>query len=125
MKKSIRDIAKKRRGRPKSTGLGTGILVRMHDQIGAVDAWIAGQPEPRLTRPEAIRRLVELGLTVKSRPKQTSTAHARKANAMAGEQLDHLADQSASTGERASRKSDLLKGPEEFRDVRVDRAKTK
>jgi len=65
MKKSIRDIAKKGRGRPKTTGLGTGILVRMHDQLEALDVWIAKQKEPGLTRPEAIRRLVELGLKAK------------------------------------------------------------
>jgi hypothetical protein len=62
MSKSIRDIAKKGRGRPKTTGLGTGILVRMHDQLAALDAWIAKQKDPDLTRPEAIRRLVEFGL---------------------------------------------------------------
>jgi hypothetical protein len=62
MGRSIRDIAKKTRGRPKSTGLGTGILVRMHDQLDALDAWISKQDNPKPTRPEAIRRLVELGL---------------------------------------------------------------
>jgi hypothetical protein len=66
MKKSIRDIAKKRVGRPKTTGLGTGILVRMHDgNLGVLDAWISKQKESGLTRPEAIRRLVELGLKAK------------------------------------------------------------
>ena len=65
MAKSIRDIAKKRRGRPRSTGLGTGILVRMHDQLEALDAWIAKQDDPKPTRPEAIRRLVGLGLKAK------------------------------------------------------------
>jgi hypothetical protein len=67
MGKSIRDIAKKSRGRPRSTGLGTGILVRMHDQLDALDAWIAKQDDPKLTRPEAIRRLVELGLKAKGK----------------------------------------------------------
>ena len=62
MGKLIRDIAKKKRGRPKSTGLGTGILVRMHDdQLEALDAWIMKQAEP-MTRPEAIRQLIERGL---------------------------------------------------------------
>jgi hypothetical protein len=65
MAKSIRDIAKKVRGRPKTTGLGTGILVRMHDQLDALDAWIRKQKEPGLSRPEAIRRLVEKALSKK------------------------------------------------------------
>jgi hypothetical protein len=37
----------------------------MHDQLDALDAWIAKQADPKPTRPEAIRRLVELGLKVK------------------------------------------------------------
>jgi hypothetical protein len=38
----------------------------MHDdQLATLDAWIAEQNEPDLTRPEAIRRLVDLGLKVK------------------------------------------------------------
>jgi hypothetical protein len=67
MAKSIRDIAKKRVGRPKTTGLGTGILVRMHDgNLRALDAWISKQKEPP-SRPEAIRRLVEMGLKAKGK----------------------------------------------------------
>ncbi|MFZ3181354.1 MAG: hypothetical protein WA156_14360 [Methylocystis silviterrae] len=30
--------------------------------LNAIDAWIAAHPEPRPTRPEAIRRLVEKAL---------------------------------------------------------------
>ena len=42
------------------------IGVRMLDQpLAALDAWITRQKEPALTRPEAIRRLVELGLKAK------------------------------------------------------------
>jgi hypothetical protein len=67
MTKSIRDIAKRPVGRPKTTGPGTGILVKMHDQhLDALDNWIAKQKGPELTRPEAIRRLVELGLKAKA-----------------------------------------------------------
>jgi hypothetical protein len=66
MGKSIRDIAKKKRGRPKSTGLGTGILVRMHDQLEALDAW-RNRQDDKPSRPEAIRRLVEIGLRSKSK----------------------------------------------------------
>jgi hypothetical protein len=66
MAKSIRDIAKKRVGRPKTTGLGTGIMVRGHeDFLRSLDAWIAKQ-DPKPSRPEAIRRLVELGLKAKA-----------------------------------------------------------
>ena len=35
--------------------------------LAALDSWIDEQQEPDLSRPEAIRRLVELGLKVKSK----------------------------------------------------------
>jgi hypothetical protein len=37
------------------------------EQFSAIDAWITKQKEPALTRPEAIRRLVELGLKAKAK----------------------------------------------------------
>jgi hypothetical protein len=37
----------------------------MHDQLEALDAWIAKQDDPKPTRPEAIRRLIEIGLKAK------------------------------------------------------------
>lgn len=65
MPKTISDNTKKR-GRPKSTGKGELIGVRLLPKpLAAVDAWIVRQREP-LSRPEAIRRLVEAGLKVKS-----------------------------------------------------------
>jgi hypothetical protein len=66
MAKSIRDI-KKRRGRPKSTGSGYPQLVRLHDaQIKAIDGWAKAQDDEP-SRPEAIRRLVEIGLKAKGK----------------------------------------------------------
>ena len=68
MGKSIRVITKKRRGRPVTTGKGTLIGVRLLDMpLATLDAWIADQNEPDLTRPEAIRRLVEIGLRAKAK----------------------------------------------------------
>jgi hypothetical protein len=67
MAKSIRDIPKKRRGRPSTGGRREGILVRLEpDQFDALDGWISKQDDEP-TRPEAIRRLVEAGLKVKNR----------------------------------------------------------
>jgi hypothetical protein len=52
-------------GRPKTTGSGQPMVVRMHDpQLMAIDRWIKAQGED-ISRPEAIRRLVELGLARK------------------------------------------------------------
>ena len=63
MGKAIRDIPKKRgRGRPKTTGRGLGILVRLQrGPLNSVDGWANAQND-KPSRPEAIRRLVDLGL---------------------------------------------------------------
>ena len=59
MAKSISVNAK--RGRPKTTGTGTVVGVRMlPDQLASLDAWIKHQPG-ELSRPEAVRRLLEEG----------------------------------------------------------------
>jgi hypothetical protein len=72
---------------------------------------------------KAIRRLVELGLTVKERPKQSSPVRAERAKDLAAKVIDSLTPHSATdVEEKASRKRRLLKGPEEFREVRVARA---
>jgi hypothetical protein len=42
-----------------ATGKGTPIEVRVSPQeLSHLDAWIAAQPEPRPSRPEAIRRIL-------------------------------------------------------------------
>jgi hypothetical protein len=68
MPKPIRDSAKSnpKMGRPKTTGPGEPQVVRMQDeQLEAIDDWIAAQGE-KISRPEAIRRLVEKGLRAKT-----------------------------------------------------------
>jgi len=62
MDKSIKGTPKKKRGRPPTTGRGVQIGMRWQDpDLEMIDDWIGRQKEP-FTRPEAIRRLVELGL---------------------------------------------------------------
>jgi hypothetical protein len=64
MPKSVRHSTKSlpKIGRPKTTGPGQPQVVRMHDhQVASIDAWVAKQAEA-ISRPEAIRRLVEIGL---------------------------------------------------------------
>jgi len=52
-------------GRPRTTGPGQPQVVRMHDdQLAATDDWIK-KAGTRISRPEAIRRLVEIGLKAK------------------------------------------------------------
>jgi hypothetical protein len=54
--------AKRKPGRPKGSvrnGRGTQIGLRLHNAaLTELDAWIAAQSEPRLSRAEAIRRIL-------------------------------------------------------------------
>jgi hypothetical protein len=110
MKKSISASAKSR-GRPVTTGTGTTIGVRMLDgRIASLDAWIAKQKEPELTRPEAIRRLVEIGLKAHtSEPKAVGRLRKRVAGAaeLAATAVDILTVGAADADEKASRKRRL------------------
>jgi hypothetical protein len=90
----------------------------------AIVRWAENRPD-KPTLSEAVRQLVGLGLSVGARRKQTSQARADNANTMAADQLDRLADPSATTEEQTSRKYRLLRGPEEFRKLRVDRPKAR
>jgi hypothetical protein len=64
MPKSIR-VTKKSRGRPVTTGTGVQIGMRWQlPELTLIDGWIE-KHAPDLTRAEAIRRLVELGLKAK------------------------------------------------------------
>jgi hypothetical protein len=52
--------AKKKIGRPKTTGAGTPMVVRMHQPaLDALDRWIR---DSNISRPEAIRQLVKWAL---------------------------------------------------------------
>jgi len=55
---------RKSRGRP-STGAESVHLRVLPEQSAAIAKWISKQKEQGLTRPEAIRRLVEIGLKAK------------------------------------------------------------
>ncbi len=117
MRKSIAVSPKKKVGRP-ATGRDPHVTARFPESLVAeVEAWAASNAA---TRSEAIRRLVELGLTVKV-PQRKNTSQTDRAKEMAAGAIDKLTDGSATTDERAERKRHLLKGPEEFRSVRVDR----
>jgi hypothetical protein len=126
MAKSIRDIPKKGRGRPPTGGRRDGVLVRLEpDQFDALDNWIAKQGE-QLTRPEAIRRLVELGLKVKSEAKPVRKPGRRlRAQELATKAIEKIIGPAAPPEERALRRRRLTKGPSEFREDRVDLPKPK
>jgi hypothetical protein len=123
MKKSI-SVNKKSRGRPKKKGgVYPVTAVRLPPALGAeVDKWAVLQADAP-TRSEAIRRLVELGLTVKKRSMPSERQRTALAD-LAAKAIDSLTVE-APDDERTSRKQRLIKGPEEFRGVRVDRPKRK
>ena len=116
----------RKRGRPKTTGRGAGVLVRLHpDAMKSLDRWSA-QQEDAPSRPEAIRRLVGMGLaSMGPAATKTSRKAAARAAGLAGEMIDNLVDQSASADIREERKRRLLKGPPEFRGIRSDLPKAK
>jgi len=87
-------------------------------EMQSVDEWIARQ-DVKLDRPEAIRRLVELGLAGTQPTPRPSPKVLSKASDLAAQQIDELGDPSATDEERQTRKRRLLRGPKEFRDIRA------
>jgi hypothetical protein len=66
-KSTLSDNRKKRIGRPPVGAILIGVRVPPAD-VAVLDAWIK-KNEPEMSRPEAIRRLVEIGLKAKGSPK--------------------------------------------------------
>lgn len=122
MKNAIQKSAGGKRlgaGRP-ATGTDPARTFRLSDEfMSRVDAWAADQDD-QPGRSEAVRRLVELGLDARA-PRKNSTTQRSRASEMAGNELDLMADKSASVEDQATRKKRLLKGPTEFQEVRKDR----
>jgi hypothetical protein len=119
MKKS--KVTSKKKHRRPTTGRDPHVTSRMPPGlIAEVDAWATANGA---TRSEAIRRLVELGLTIRTKSKQGSAARAERAKELASKTIDNLTSATPESGEKSRRKGNLIKGPEEFRQVRVDRPK--
>jgi hypothetical protein len=96
--------------------------------VAAVDQWAA---KNETTRSDAIKRLVELGLTVKTKSPPTKEDRPKgedkkqRAREMAGKTIDKLTDSTATSDDQASRKRRLVKGPEEFQNARRERPNRK
>jgi hypothetical protein len=123
-KSIISDNRKKPLGRPKVGAILIGVRVPPADVI-TLDAWIQ-KHEPGLSRPEAIRRLVELGLSAKAPVRSVSKPGRRlRAQELATKAIDKMIDPAAPPEERAQRRRRLTKGPLEFQEDRVDLPKAK
>lgn len=121
MTKSI--AVKPKRGRP-ATGRDPFVGIRLPAPLlEDIQAW--SDKHDAASRSEAIRRLVELGLTVKKAAKQPSPARAARAKDLATKTIEKIIDPDAPPEERAQRKHRLTKGPSEFREDRVDLPKPK
>jgi hypothetical protein len=121
MSKSI-SVKRKKAGRP-ATGTEPLYGVRIADPLmKQIMDWAKAQGA---TRSEAIRRLVEIGLGSAKVARGQKRSDSPTARDLAAVQIDRLTDPAAPADEQAHRKRHLLKGPEEFREVRVDRVKKK
>jgi hypothetical protein len=119
--KKARAVKQKVMGRPR-TGITPLMGFRADPATrAAIVKWAEYQPD-KPTLSEAIRGLVEIGLG-RSKSAGPSAKSAKRAKQLAAKTIDHLLDPAAPTEEAANRKRRLLKGPEEFREVRVDREK--
>jgi hypothetical protein len=72
----------------------------------------------------AIRRLVEIGLGHGKPSAPYSKKNAKRAKQLAAKTIANLVDPTAPAEQLANRKWLLLKGPEEFREARIDCVKT-
>lgn len=89
------------------------------DFLAAVDEWATKQKDTP-SRTEAIRRLVEIGLSAAPVLRGGALSSGPTARDLAAAQIDRMTDTEASEEDRVTRKRRLLKGPQEFRDSRVD-----
>ena len=127
---SIPDTQKKRgRGRPPSGGQMPGIMVRMPPaDLARLDAHIAAQPEPKPSRPEAIRRVLaerfsteDTGKTAASADVAEKDAKARSKAAIAADR--EMSDLDAPAEVKASRRKALTEKPAMVAKARANRTK--
>jgi hypothetical protein len=124
MKKS-RTVKQKVIGRPR-TGITPLMGFRADPTTRAeIVRWAEKQPDmPTLS--EAIRRLVELGLRVKTEAMPVRKPGRRlRAQELATQAIEKIVDPASPPEERAQRRHRLTKGPPEFREDRVDLPKAK
>src|ERR1700686_1002301 len=106
MKKPIKVDQKRKRGRP-ATGRGLMVSSRIPEAtVATIDGWAV---QNETTRSDAIRRLVELGLTLKTPAGPVSKPGRRlRAQELATKAIEKIIDPAAPPEERAQRQRHLL-----------------
>ena len=125
-KSSYDNIVKPVRKRSAKTGTLVGVRLQS-EQIKAIDAWAAKQAPP-VTRPEAIRGMIDAMLYILAKDlgeKPKVGKQAARASEMATQTIERKLDPAVPADERAQRRRRLTKGPPEFREDRVDLPKAK
>ena len=108
-----------------ATGSAPPVALRLPPSLlSEIDTW-AERQSIGLSREDAIRRLIEKGLGGARLATRHNTKIAAHASKVASQTIDSIVDKSAPPQEQESRKRRLLKGPQEFRDMRSDLAKPK
>jgi hypothetical protein len=124
MKKAI-PAKQKSVGRP-ATGVTPMMGFRAEPVLRAAIVRWAEKQSDMPTLSEATRRLVELGLTVKTSASPVDKPGRRmRARELATKAIEKIIDPSAPPEERAERRRRLTRGPAEFREDRVGLPKAK
>ena len=122
MAKSI-PVHQKKRGRP-ATGRDPAVTIRLPEAVlASVEHWAMSQ-EDQPPRSQAIRRLVELGLSKAQVAKphlSTNKQGAARAAELAAKVIEKKMPTDTPAEEKAARKRKLIQGPSAFRDTRKDR----
>jgi hypothetical protein len=104
---------------PGDAGAAAGVTVHLPAELASrIDAW-AGEHDAA-TRAHAIISLVEIGLGAPDNQGAAAALRDRAAT-LAGQQIDRMADDTATDAERETRKNRLTDGPTPFREIRRDR----
>jgi hypothetical protein len=127
MTKQNKTVRGKAQGRPTGQKYPEAIPARLDPEVvAAVERWAAAK---NVSRSQAVRHLVELGLTAKTEgsPKSEAARQGTKQRAreLAGTAIDKMTDTAASVNDQSNRRCRLIGGPEEFQNVRRDRPKRK
>src|SRR5437763_189045 len=124
-KTPLSDKRPRRRG-PAPTGVGTLVGVRLlPPNLSALDSWIAIQPEPRPSRPEAIRRLLAEALVRPANSPRQSDASLDRQIANQESALAEMPERSEPSPEAGMAAMDKAVAEKELIDMKNKRTRRK